>query len=219
MVTQQICALRSCGSPLTKGAISRGLRLCTSCRNLLTSQLASLPRLYRACEQDLEVRRERPISVTRGRRPTGICLDDVTVAVRSDTIHVLASWCEMVVDECGGMGFSDLNVEILTSFLQTRLDWLVTHAMAAEFAEEIAGLVTEANRVLNPTKVRTIDLGPCTRDGCGRTVRARISSVSRETVPQVRCDAGHTWPPRDWLDLRHQLDLTASGVLAGQATP
>jgi len=180
--------------------------LCTPCRNLLAGRLASLPRLYQACEQVLEVRRQHPIRVVRGRRPTGICLDDLTVAVRSDTIRVLSSWCEMIVDERGVTGPGSLDVRTLTSFLQAHVDWLATHAVASDFADEIVGLVADVSRTLNPEQVRTINLGPCTRDGCGRMIRASISTVSRGSVPQVRCGAGHSWQPRQWLDLRHQLD-------------
>lgn len=203
---QQICGIRSCGAPLTRGAISRGIRLCTSCRNLLAGRLASVPRLYRACEQALEVRRQHSIRVVRGRRPTGICLDYLTVAVRSDTICLLSSWCELIVDERGVTGPDDLDVSTLTSFLQAHLDWLATHAVAADFAHEIADLAADASRTLNPVQVRTINLGLCTRDGCGRMIRASISTVSQGSIPQVRCGAGHTWQPRQWLDLRHQLD-------------
>lgn len=203
---QQICEIRSCGTPLARAAISRGLRLCTSCWNLLTDRLTTLPQLYQACEQALEVRRQRPIRVVRGRRATGICLDVLTVAVRSNTIRVLCSWCEVIVDERGVTGPGSLDVRRLTSFLQAHLDWLVTHAMAADFAGEIADLVAGASQVLNPVRVRTIDLGFCTRDGCGRVIRASVSTVSRGSVPQVGCGAGHTWQPQQWLDLRHQLE-------------
>jgi hypothetical protein len=213
------CGIRSCGVPLTLGAKSRGLGLCTSCRNLLAGRLASLPRLYQACEQALEVQRQHPIRVVRGRRSTGICLDDQTMAVRSDTKRVLSSWCEMVVDEHGVTGPSSLDAEILTSFLGAHLNWLATHAAAADFADEIAALAADVKQVLNPVQVQTIDLAPCTRDGCSQTVRASISTVNQHSVPQVRCDAGHTWQPRQWLDLRHLLDLTACNVSAWRITP
>jgi len=209
---QQDCGIRGCGAPLTLGAKSRGLRLCASCRNLLTGRLISLPRLYQACEQALEVQRLHPIRVVRGRRSTGICLDDQTVAVRSDTRRVLSSWCEMVVDEHGVTGPSSLDVKALTSFLGAHLNWLATHTAAADFADEIAALAADVKQVLNPVQVRTIDLAPCDRDGCGLMVRASVNTVNQRSVPQVRCDAGHTWQPRQWLGLRHQPDLTSRGV-------
>jgi hypothetical protein len=201
---QPICDTSGCGAPLRIGA-PRGLRLCTSCRSQLADHLASLPRLYRACEQALEVSREHPLRAIRGRRSTGICLDDLTVSARGDTIRVLTSFCEMVVDERRVPGPGGLDVATLVSFLRAHLDWLTAHCIAADFAGEIAGLVAGLRQVLNPAQVRTIDLGPCSRDGCGRMVRASISVTSRRPAPRVRCDAGHTWHPRQWLDLRHQV--------------
>jgi hypothetical protein len=112
----------------------------------------------------------------------------------------------MVVDERGVTGPGGLDVRTLASFLQAHLDWLATHAVVADFAAEIAELVAGAGQVLNPAQVRTIDLGPCTRDGCARMVRASISAVNSGSVPQVRCDAGHAWRPQQWLDLRHRLE-------------
>jgi hypothetical protein len=205
---QQICSMRSCGGLLTLGATSRGLRLCTSCRDLMTGRLTSLPRLYRACEQALEVHQQHPIRVVRGRRPTGICLDERTVAVRSNTMIVLSSWCEMIVDERAVTGPSSLDVRMLTSFLRAHLDWLAAHVVAADFAEEIAGLVADAKQVLNPAQMQTMTLGPCAKDGCDRMVRATVGTSNRRPAPQVRCDAGHALPPRDWLELRRRLDLT-----------
>jgi hypothetical protein len=152
--------------------------------------------------------------VVRGRRSTGICLDDQTVAVRSDTIRILSSWCEMVVHERGVAGPRGLDVRTLTSFLQAHLDWLAAHAAADNFADEIAALAADLNQVLNPAQMRTIDLAPCTRDGCGQMVRARFGAVSQRSAPKVRCDAGHTWQPWQWLDLRPELNLTSRDVFA-----
>lgn len=211
---QQNCGMRNCGAPLILGAKSSGLRLCTPCRNLLRDRLASLPRLYQACEQALEIRRQNPMRAVRGRRTAGICLDEQTVAVRSDTVRVLSSWCEMVVDERGVAGPRGLDVRALTTFLLANLDWLATHPVAADFADEIATLAAGVKQTLNPAQARTIDLTPCTRDGCGAMVRARISTVNQRSLPQVRCDAGHTWPPSQWLGLRHRLDVTAHGLRA-----
>lgn len=212
---QQVCGVRNCAGPLAKGAIFHGLRLCASCLNQLTAHLTGLPRMYQVCEQSLEVPRQHPIGMmVRGQRTTGICLDEETVAVRSHTVGVLSSWCEMIVDERGGPGPTSLDVRTLASFLQTHLDWMATHAVAADFAQEIADLVAAVRKVLNPAQARTIDLAPCPRDGCGRMIRASISTVHRRSAPQVCCDAGHTWQPRQWLDLSRQLDLTNGGAFA-----
>ncbi len=206
---QPSCGIRSCGAPLALAVRSRGPRLCAACRTVLTGRLASLPQLYQACELALEIPRQHPLTLVRGRRSAGISLDDRTLAVRSDTIRVLCSWCELIVDERGVSGPAALDVRTLIAYLQAHLDWLAAHTAAADFADEIAALVADVKNVLNPAQGRTIELGPCTVDGCERLVRASISTGIQRSAPQVRCDAGHTWRPRQWLDLRRRLDLRA----------
>jgi hypothetical protein len=206
MAMQRICGIRNCGEYLGRGEVCRGVRLCTPCRNLLASRLCSLPGLYVASEQVLEVRRYHSIRIARGCRPSGICLDERTLAMRGDTIRVLCSWCEMIVDERGVSGPCDLEITLLTAFLRAHLDWLTVHPAAADFAQEIAGLADGAGEALAPANVSTIDLGPCIKDGCGRMVRATLRLGSPGSAPHVRCDGGHTWPPHQWLSLRHQLE-------------
>lgn len=193
---QQICDLRTCGRPLTPAKMPRGQRLCAPCGKLITKHLNSLPQLYQACEHLLEARRDCSIKVVRGRRATGIVLDDATVAVRSDVEHLLASWCEMIVQERGVARPGSRDVRKLTLYLQAHLNWLMTHEAVGDFAEEITTLVANAEQVLNPAPDRTVDLGPCMWDGCGRMLRVTISGVSQDAEPQVSCDAGHTWLPR-----------------------
>jgi hypothetical protein len=203
---QRICGIRDCGAQLGRGAISRNVRLCAPCRELLASRLARLPRLYQACEHVLEARRYHSIRVARGRRPAGICLDEVTVAVRSDTIRVLSSWCGLIVDERGVTGPREPDIALLASFLRAHLDWLVTHPAAPDFAAEIAHLITGAGEVLNPARARVIDLGPCIEEGCAGMVRTSFRPGNQGSAPQVRCDAGHSWPPHLWLRLCAKLN-------------
>lgn len=206
---QQLCGVSSCAASLTKGEIFRGLRLCASCRNSLATHLTSLPQMYQACEDELEVHHQDPIRMTGGRRPTGISLNDETVAVRDNVICVLSSWCDMIVKERGATGPGSRDVGRLASFIEDCLDWLATHAVAPVLAEEIAGLVRSVKRVLNPVQERTIELAPCPREGCGEIVRASINVVQHRLPPQVSCGAGHTWQPWEWLNLSRQLDLRA----------
>jgi hypothetical protein len=205
-VKQWLCGVSSCVGPLTRGEIFRGLRLCASCRKLLATHLVSLPQMYQACEDELEVHRQHPIRVVGNRRPAGICLNEETVAVRDNVVGVLVSWRDMIAEERGVIGPKGRDVRKLASFVETYLDWLATHVVAADFVEEITGLVRSVKRVLNPAQARTIDLVPCPREGCGQMVRASISTAQRRLPPQVSCGAGHTWQPGEWLDLSRQLD-------------
>lgn len=201
---QRKCRTRNCGAHLGRGEISGGAQLCSRCRNLLASRLCSLPGLYRACEQALEVSRYHSIRFVRGRRPSGICLDERTLAARDETIRVLASWCQMIVAERGVTGPGDLGIASLTAFLRAHFAWLTVHPAAADFAEEIAGLADGAGEALDPASARAIDLGECIEDGCERMVRAGVQPVHQGAAPLVRCEAGHTWPPHQWLRLRHE---------------
>ena len=204
---QGICAISSCGSPLGKGEVSGGLLLCASCRHALAGRLSRLSDLYVATEHALEASRHHPAGPMRRIRPqAGIRLDELTVSVRGDTVRVLSSWCKLVVDERPAAGPRGIEVPRLTSFLRTHLRWLAVHAAAADFAEEIADLVADMTKILNPAQVRTIDLGPCSNGGCGQMVRASIGSASQSAATRVRCDAGHVWRPREWLRLRPQFD-------------
>lgn len=180
----------------------------------MAMHITGLPQMYQVCENELEIHRQDPIRVAGSGRPTGICLNDETVAARGNVIAVLSSWCDMIVKERGVSGPRSRDVRRLASFIESYLDWLATHAAAADFAEEIAGLVRAVRRVLNPAQVRTIDLAPCPREGCGQTVRASISGVQHRLPPQVACGAGHTLPPREWLHLSRRLDVTNCDALA-----
>jgi hypothetical protein len=180
----------------------------------MADHLARLPQMYAVCEDELEVHRQDPIRVTGGNRPTGICLNDEAVTVRGDVVAVLTSWCDLIARERGVTGPRSRDVRRLASFVEGDLDWLATHAVAADFAEEITGLVRSVRRVLDPAQVRTIDLAPCPREGCDHVVRASISLVQHRLPPQVSCDAGHDFPPREWLNLSGRLGLTECDVPA-----
>lgn len=200
---ERICCRTRCGRHLSQE--KPGARLCTSCRKRLARRLSSLPGLYLACEQILDSREYHSIRIARGHRPAGICLDEHTTAARGDTIRVLSSWCAMIVDELGATGPSSLDITLLTAFLRTHLDWLARHPAAGDFADEIAGLASSAGEALNPVHVSGVELGPCAEDGCGCMVRAGFRLGGHGSAPYVHCDAGHIWPPHQWLRLRNQL--------------
>jgi hypothetical protein len=191
-----------------KGEVSSGLRLCASCRRALTDDLSNVAALYAASEQALESSRYQSIkSMRRGhRQQAGISLDDKAVSVRDNVVSILSSWCGLVIEERPAAGPGGTEVPRLASYLRVHARWLAAHVAAVEFAGEIAGLVSEAAALVNPSRTRTIDLGPCATEGCGQTVRARIDSADAGAVPHVRCDAGHTWKPQQWLRLRHRFD-------------
>jgi hypothetical protein len=176
--------------------------------------LTNLPQMYQACEDELAVHGQNPVKVTGSRRSTGICLNEEAMDVRGNVVGVLASWRDMIAEERGVSGPKGRDVRKLALFIEAYLDWLATHCVAGDFAEEITGLVRSVKRVLNPAQVRTIDIAPCPWEGCGQMVRASISTVERRLPPQVSCGAGHTWQPGEWLNLSRQVGPINCDALA-----
>jgi len=202
---RHFCRSRRHDGDATPPRTAPGLAICADCREQAEEDLLELPGLYDMCAYMLDTRgkpqlRER----VSGRRRRGIVLREAVVNVRSDVLGVLASWCGLVANERGVPGPDELSVPRLSTFVLIHFGWLTAHPAASEFADELAELADGARAVLQPDNDTEIELGPCARPGCGWTVRAEGHPPRR-----VRCDAGHEWPPEQWLLLRgghHQLD-------------
>jgi hypothetical protein len=201
-----VCLARSCGGGLTAPEIARGLLLCGACRGRLGRQLTDLPGLYEESEQSLEYGRRRPAERVSSWRPTGVRLDDNVVEMRSAMTEVLASWCLVVVVERGAARPGQPSVACLAAYLRAHLDWLGSHMAAADFAGEIDELVTSARDAFAPVKRPHIELGPCTAPGCDSVVRATAGDSDEAATCRVSCEAGHVWPPAQWLVLRQRIE-------------
>ena len=168
-------------------------------------QLFRLPRLYVESEKFLDSdHRPRNTQRLSGWRPRGISLDDDVMDVRANVVDVLASWCGMVVEEHQVTGPDKRTVELLASFLRAHLPWLRTHPAAADFADEIAGLVRAVRAVVYSEPEIQVGLGRCRYPGCDRVMTATIgtsgvATSAASTPHSVRCDAGHAWLPHQWL--------------------
>lgn len=209
-MTKILCEVPFCrkdpdtGSPRPR-EVAPGLRLCLVCRNRLASDLAGLPKLYEASEGALAHRRHRAVERVRGGRPNGICLNGAVLEARSDMLRILASWSGMVVDERGVTGPDQREIRHLASFLTTHADWLAAHTTAADIAGEIADLVKSARDAINPNTTTWMELGPCGQPGCEQTVRAVVRAENDLLPARVSCEAGHVWPPHQWLLLGRRI--------------
>jgi len=185
-----------------------GLAICAECRDEVEEDLLELPALYDMCAYMLDLRRPRPRERVSGHRPHGIVLRDAVVSIRSDILGVLASWCGLVSSERGVTGPDELSIRRLSTFMLVHFRWLTAHPAGPDFADELASLAEVAREVLKPEPVTELALGPCASPGCGWTVRAQGDPPKR-----VRCDAGHEWPPDQWLLLRgdQRLDTSLDG--------
>jgi hypothetical protein len=194
-----LCEMTSCRKPLP-GAAADGVRLCPSCRASVRGALLSLPGLHEECAEVLTAARQQPWQRVGGRTPRGappgIGLNEQVVAARADVLGLLSSWAALVAEERPGRPPGGREVPVLVAHLHSALDWLLAHPAAGDFAEETVAVAGRLRRVLDLRPVRHWDLGPCTAPDCGLAARA----VAREGErPEVRCDAGHTVRPEQWL--------------------
>lgn len=176
---------------------SPGSRICAACREQTEEDLVELPGLYEMCAYMLDLRDPLPRERVGGHRPKGIVLRDAVVTVRTDILGVLASWCGLITSERGVTGPDEPSIRRLTTFMLIHFTWLTAHPAASDFADELNHLAESARSVLTPPAEAVLDLGPCARHGCGRTVRTDGHPPTR-----ARCDAGHEWAPEQWLLLR-----------------
>jgi hypothetical protein len=184
------------------------LAVCPQCREDAEENLVELPKMYDMCAYVLDGRRRQLRERVRGHRPRGIVLRDEVVAVRSDILGVLASWCGLVTSERGVPGPDELAVSHLSTFVLVHFGWLTAHPAGADFTDELTALAERARAALTPEPVaKPLPLGPCPRPGCGWTVRAEGHPPRR-----IRCEAGHELPPHQWLLLRGgRLDASMEG--------
>lgn len=173
-----------------------GLAVCRECRDQAEENLVDLPQLYDMCAYVLDVRPQKPQERVSGYRPRGIVLRDAVVSIRSDILGVLASWCGLVATERGVPGPDELSIPRLSTFVLVHFGWLTAHPAGADFTDELAVLADRARAVLTPDPVDDMNLGPCPRPGCGGTLRAEGHPLRR-----ISCEAGHEWPPDQWLQL------------------
>ena len=189
--------LEFCRSQRHGGVPSRTaprLTICTECRDEAEENLVELPQLYDMCAYMLDVRKPRLRERVSGHRPQGIVLRDAVVSIRSDILGVLASWCGLVASERGVPGPDELSIPRLSTFVLVHFGWLTAHQAGPEFTDELAALADRARAVLTPEPATEMTLGPCPRPGCGWTLRAEGHPPKR-----IRCEAGHEWPPDQWL--------------------
>ncbi|AVH55980.1 hypothetical protein C4B68_09580 [Streptomyces dengpaensis] len=183
----------------------RGHRLCPGCRDRLVAELRRLPRLYEECGRLLggsDRARER----TSGGPLPGLPFNTAASDARSAITGVLRSWSSVVVDE-RRTSPPPTSVEALAAFLARHCDWLTTHQAAAELSRETATLVRDAHRVVDPSPLRRVPIGPCVEADCRGVLVALVRPHRSEVPVEIRCDAAHDhrWSADEWLSLSRLL--------------
>lgn len=204
-----VCAIHNCGEqPHGKRArrmAAPGLRLCMPCANQVRTRLVELPEIYEDCESALLPRHDPTLQrVSGSRKSTGVLLDEEALDIRSSILGLLASWSALVADERSVARPDRRDVTHLASFLIRHLNWLLAHPAAADFAGEIAQIATHAHRSAYTRPALRMDLGQCVHPDC--TAAMVEAPPAREgRAWEIRCTAGHTWQPHQWLQLSRQL--------------
>jgi hypothetical protein len=204
-VSQTHCELRI--TPSCTGTALSGMRGCDRCRQALRGELRALPGLHEQCAQSLTPgRRPEIVKIKNTGVPGGLSLNLTAVSVRTSILGVLASWASMVIEETGAAKPPSRRVHVLSTFLYRNLDWVLSHEVAADFAEEITDLADAARAVLDPEMSERIDLGSCGEPGCGLTVYAAIGAGTDAGAHGASCGAGHHLSANQWLLLEESDD-------------
>lgn len=205
----ELCVGHECGAGGTRSArtAAPGLRLCAECAARVEAELAQLPRIHAACEHALISRRSAvALRIGRGRRAAGISLNEDALSARSCILACLSSWASLVIDERGLTGVGRRHPGELAAFLRTNLAWLLMHPAAGDFAAEIAEPTAETRRSLHGRNGRRRDLGECVQPGCTAALTAAPAHQNgANATAEIRCAAGHSWQPHQWLQLSRQL--------------
>lgn len=187
--------------------------LCGLCVAGVERHLRVLPGLHQEClhKASPTTRRTNPTKVSASRN-----LDHLDISVldtRHHTHTVLESWSGMVVDELGAAP-PPRTVAHLARFLRRHLDWLAAQAPAADFVDEIEGLIDELHRTIDPEPSgddRTL-VRNCVVDGCTGTISSAPRGSGHAGRSRITCSGGHSWEIREWLSLRKLMERQREGV-------
>lgn len=202
------CQLRH-ESGRSRHRVLAGCRICSVCRDKLTSGLGALTGLYAECGRLLDAsgggagQLRAKISA---RLAPGLPFNARAAETRTEILDVLESWSAMLADE-RRVSQPRRGVVDLTGFLRRHVDWLAAHPAAAEATEEVARLVRSARRVVDPLRVRRVPIGTCVERGCDGQLHAVVSLNESSAPAEISCDADaqHNWSEHQWYELSRQL--------------
>jgi hypothetical protein len=175
-------------------------QFCRTCYHEVSSGLEKLPGDYADWADEAVLPRRHPARqrVSGSRTSTGIVLDDESMESRSGILSFLVSWSALVADERDVPGPDGRTPGMLADFLLRHLTWLLEHLAVEDFVLELEQLPVHAGDAIRPDPTSQVELGQCVHAGC---VAAMATSPVHAKRSEVRCDAGHSWPPHQWLQL------------------
>ncbi|WP_433576162.1 hypothetical protein [Nocardia brasiliensis] len=179
------------------------VRVCPDCLSRFFETLRQLPVLYARCGELLQGERNRRMAPARGGLRQGIVLKDALVEARTEVLALAASWAAMVVDEARPPRRPRRDITTLVDFLLQYGDWLAVHPAIVDAMDEFAEVHALAQQVIDPVP-NQIEVGHCDRPGCHQKVYAQLATAGPGDS-LVRCSAGHSWQPHQWLALQRRV--------------
>ncbi|MDR6981036.1 hypothetical protein J2X68_007778 [Streptomyces sp. 3330] len=190
-----------------EGGAADGSVLCARCAGQAERDLRALPALHQECLHHASPtsRRGNPTKVSGSRSR-----DHLNVAVldaRHRLVTTLGSWAE-VVAESHAVAVPGRSVPQLARFLAQHVAWLVAQPCAADFADEVEALAAELRSTIDPGsgELRTA-IRRCVVDRCSGTISTSLGGGERARPGRLECSMGHVWDMREWLGLRHLMEL------------
>jgi len=191
-----------------------GSLLCARCIGQVEDNLRRLPGLHQECLHHVSPtsRRSNPTKVSGSRK-----LDHLNISVldvRYNILATLESWSDIVVEK-RRVAAPRRSVPELARFLTLHLTWLAALPPAADFADEMEGLVAELRGMIDPEPrdLRTL-VRQCVVDDCHGMISAFPRSGKKVGGSSIECSAGHSWEMHEWLNLRQLLERQREGVTA-----
>ncbi|WP_328436306.1 hypothetical protein OHA71_48770 [Streptomyces sp. NBC_00444] len=131
---------------------------------------------------------------------------------RYNILATLESWSEMVAEKLSTAA-PERSAPQLARFLARHLQWLASQPPAADFADEIEGLVAELRSAVDPdpTSLHTL-IRTCVVENCGGTISALSKSSRNARSRNIECSAGHSWEMHEWLNLRKLMEQQRKGA-------
>ena len=96
------------------------------------------------------------------------------------------------------------DVRSRSGFLDDHAGWLVAHAVADDFLDELDDLVCAAVLVIDRHGRGPVELGQCVEEGCSGPLVADLEHATGQSFTLVRCEFGHRWTARDWLRVAYR---------------
>ncbi len=185
-----------------------GTRLCGACYDGLREGLVNLVGLHVDCGEAMLPRgRSFSLPPLRGSRGGGgLPVDERLLAARSCIVDLLVSWSGLVVEERQLTAPEDLEPATLVVLLVRNLDWLAAHPAAVDLTEEVSGLLRRVRAAFSSPGGRVESLGSCVHPGCDAAMSVAVDARRGRGAREIRCAAGHSWQPHQWLALSRRID-------------